>query len=387
MNLRVDCVHPWHDFALEIRSVSGLGTVGEAKVVTVNLTLKTSSSVFLFGFELRWTFFQEENVELSFLVWLRAPFDVFPGGKRRAQFSGLASSSVRRFFRRKTSSSVFWFGFELRSTFFQEENVELSFLVWLRAPFDAFPGGKRRAQLLLSFELRSMLFQEEKRQALFVLSFVLRSTLFLERKRRAQLMFGSDLDVFPGGKTTSSLDVFPGGKTSSSARRFSRRENVELRSTLFPERKRRAPLDAFPGGQRRAQLLFSLVLRSTLFREEKRRAQLLFGSLLKKMLACQIAKTASPVEHLCLALQQASFGSAVAGRSGGWKRSVRTGGGRWLLQTELFGGVSQGGRVETEQTPLEVHLFFLLPAAFAQNGATKRPNKLSLDMFLACSSS
>ncbi|KAK8949692.1 hypothetical protein KSP39_PZI005221 [Platanthera zijinensis] len=45
---------------------------------------------------------------------------------------------------------------------------------------------------------------------------------------------------------------------------------------------------------------------------------------------------------------------------GGWKQSVRTGGGRWLLQTELFGGVSQGGWVETEQTSPEVHLFFLL---------------------------
>ncbi|KAK8933838.1 putative pre-mRNA-splicing factor ATP-dependent RNA helicase [Platanthera zijinensis] len=33
-----------------------------------------------------------------------------------------------------------------------------------------------------------------------------------------------------------------------------------------------------------------------------------------------------------------------------------------------FWGVSQGGRVETEQTPPEVHLFTLLPAAFAKNG-------------------
>ncbi|KAK8953265.1 hypothetical protein KSP40_PGU005516 [Platanthera guangdongensis] len=71
----------------------------------------------------------------------------------------------------------------------------------------------------------------------------------------------------------------------------------------------------------------------------------------------------------------ASFGSAVADRSGGWKRSVRIGGGRWLLQTELFGGVSQGGRVETEQTPPEVHLFTRLPAAFAPNGAAKRRTK------------
>ncbi|KAK8965127.1 hypothetical protein KSP40_PGU017207 [Platanthera guangdongensis] len=40
-----------------------------------------------------------------------------------------------------------------------------------------------------------------------------------------------------------------------------------------------------------------------------------------------------------------------------------------------FWGVSQGGRVETEQTPPEVHLFTRHPAAFAQNGAPKRPNK------------
>ncbi|KAK8928647.1 hypothetical protein KSP39_PZI017122 [Platanthera zijinensis] len=40
-----------------------------------------------------------------------------------------------------------------------------------------------------------------------------------------------------------------------------------------------------------------------------------------------------------------------------------------------FWGVSQGGRVETEQTPPEIHLFTLLPAAFAQNGVSKRPNK------------
>ncbi|KAK8969522.1 hypothetical protein KSP40_PGU014669 [Platanthera guangdongensis] len=43
-----------------------------------------------------------------------------------------------------------------------------------------------------------------------------------------------------------------------------------------------------------------------------------------------------------------------------------------------FMGVSQGGRVETEQTPSKVHLFTLLPAAFAQNGAAKRPNKYNL---------
>ncbi|KAK8949929.1 hypothetical protein KSP40_PGU006484 [Platanthera guangdongensis] len=71
----------------------------------------------------------------------------------------------------------------------------------------------------------------------------------------------------------------------------------------------------------------------------------------------------------------ASFGSAVAGRSGGWKRSVQIGGGRWLFQTELFWSVPQGGRVETEQTPPDVHLFTRFPTAFAQNGAAKRPNK------------
>ncbi|KAK8952775.1 hypothetical protein KSP40_PGU011764 [Platanthera guangdongensis] len=47
-----------------------------------------------------------------------------------------------------------------------------------------------------------------------------------------------------------------------------------------------------------------------------------------------------------------------------------------------FWGVSQGGRVETEQTLPEVHLFTLLPTAFAQNGAAKHPNKWSQNQHL-----
>ncbi|KAK8961634.1 hypothetical protein KSP40_PGU012947 [Platanthera guangdongensis] len=35
--------------------------------------------------------------------------------------------------------------------------------------------------------------------------------------------------------------------------------------------------------------------------------------------------------------RRTSFGSAVADRSGGWKRSVRIGGWRWLLQTSFLG--------------------------------------------------
>ncbi|KAK8943965.1 hypothetical protein KSP40_PGU000762 [Platanthera guangdongensis] len=69
----------------------------------------------------------------------------------------------------------------------------------------------------------------------------------------------------------------------------------------------------------------------------------------------QILSAGRPVSPaLKLESEPDSFVSAVAGRSGGWKRSVRNGGGRWLLQTELFGAfLKAGGRVETEQTPPE----------------------------------
>ncbi|KAK8964093.1 hypothetical protein KSP40_PGU000232 [Platanthera guangdongensis] len=49
--------------------------------------------------------------------------------------------------------------------------------------------------------------------------------------------------------------------------------------------------------------------------------------------------------------------------------------GEVVVPNLAFWGVSHDGRVETEQTLLEVHLFIRLPAVFATNGTAKRQTK------------
>ncbi|KAK8934298.1 hypothetical protein KSP39_PZI014691 [Platanthera zijinensis] len=118
--------------------------------------------------------------------------------------------------------------------------------------------------------------------------------------------------------------------------------NAHLRLRLFPRLSRAFVANAAGRrvNKRDAGGVWSVCTRRKKKKPIKRRFSNPFSPLRFQLSISTRREQTSPSYQL---KPKTPFGSAVASQSGGWERSVRTGGGSWLLQTELFGAFLKAG--------------------------------------------